>query len=308
MSPNQPGNRVRSISNPGGPRHTSPDDLTLYAMQLLPAEESAVVARHLETCAECRSELARIHGDLAAYALTADLETPPALSRERLIEQVAREKKVVFSVAPKRPASQAPAPQAPAQPAQIADFGRTPTFGSTARPSSGPGRSVLAWSGWAVAASLAVALGFLYGDRSSLRENLTAQAGQIQRLNTDAAASHQLMDALTDPRAVRVTLTAKPLPRRGPMGGVTYNPTKGSLVFLASDLDPLKLYKTYELWIIPTTGAPIPAGTFHPDDHGNASVIMPDLPKDVAAKAFGVTIENDGGAKTPTMPIIMAGS
>jgi len=292
-------------------------------MQLLSAEESATVTRHLETRDECRSELARIHGDLAAYALTVDLETPPALSRERLVEQVAREKKVVFSIAPKRPAPQAPArqapapqapaPQAPAQPAppvplaQIADFGRTPTFGSTARPSR-PGRSVLAWSGWAVAASLAVALGFLYGDRSSLRETLTAQAGQIQRLNTDAAASHQLMDALTDPRAVRVTLTAKPLPRRGPMGGVTYNPTKGSLVFLASDLDPLKLYKTYELWIIPTTGAPIPAGTFHPDDHGNASVIMPDLPKDVAAKAFGVTIENDGGAKTPTMPIIMAGS
>ena len=62
--------------------------------------------------------------------------------------------------------------------------------------------------------------------------------------------------------------------------------------------------------MIPADGsyAPIPAGTFHPDDRGNASVITPDLPKGVPAKAFGVTIEPDGGSQTPTLPIIMAGS
>ena len=37
-------------------------------------------------------------------------------------------------------------------------------------------------------------------------------------------------------------------------------------------------------------------------------VILPDLPKGVPAKSFGVTIEDSGGAQTPTMPIIMAGS
>ena len=117
------------------------------------------------------------------------------------------------------------------------------------------------------------------------------------------------MDAITDPRAVRVSLSAKPLPKATPVGGVTYNPDKGTLVFLASNLNPLQTYKTYELWVIPASGgAPIPAGTFHPDDQGNASVIMPDLPKGIPAKAFGVTIEADGGSPTPTSPIIMAGS
>ena len=117
------------------------------------------------------------------------------------------------------------------------------------------------------------------------------------------------MDALTDPKAIRVTLTTKPQPKAAPIGGVTYNPEKGTLVFLASDLDPLQTYKTYELWVIPADGtAPIPAGTFHPDDQRNASVIMPDLPKGVSAKAFGVTIEEEGGAQTPTPPIIMSGS
>jgi anti-sigma-K factor RskA len=151
-----------------------------------------------------------------------------------------------------------------------------------------------------------VAASFVYKDRDALRGTLSAQAGEVARLTADAAQAHQLMDALTDPKAVRVTLTAKPTPHV-PIGRATYNADKGSLIFLASNLDPLQAEKVYELWLIPTEGAPIPAGTFHPDDQGNASVIMPELPKGVAAKGFGITIEDEGGSKTPTLPIVLAG-
>jgi len=287
-------------ANPGGPRHPQPDDLALYAMQLLSPEEAAVIANHLPQCAECRDELARILGDLAAYTLTVDLEAPPELARQRLLKQVAREKKVVAAAQP----------QSAPQPA-LASFGRS---GSVLSMEDAParrsaGRAIAVWSGWAVAAALAVAVTFFYRDRKTMRDNLVVEDGVIQRLNADAAASHQLMDALTDPRAVRVTLTTKSLARSGPVGGVTYNADKGSLVFLASELDPLQPYKTYQLWIIPQAGgAPVPAGTFHPDDQGNASVVLPDLPRGIPAKAFGVTIEDDGGSQTPTLPIIMAGS
>ena len=90
---------------------------------------------------------------------------------------------------------------------------------------------------------------------------------------------------------------------------MTYVANKGTLIFLASNLEPLQPAKTYELWLIPAAAGqnPIPAGTFHPDEHGNASVIMPPLPKGVEAKAFGVTVEDEGGATTPTMPIILVG-
>jgi anti-sigma-K factor RskA len=94
-----------------------------------------------------------------------------------------------------------------------------------------------------------------------------------------------------------------------PQGRVTYVADKGALILLASNLEPLAAYKTYELWLIPADGRdPIPAGTFHPDTRGNASVILPPLPKGIEAKAFGVTIEDDGGSQTPTMPIVLAGS
>jgi len=306
MSPNQPGDQPNNqrafLVDPSGPRHIDPEDLTLYAMQLLNADEAATIAGHVDHCEECRAELARIYSDLAAAALNVDLEMPPAAARQRLIQQVAREKKIV--TAP-------PAQTQPQAPRPIAAFGRAGSVFAEdpAQPRRSAGRSILAWSGWAVAACLAVAAGLVYGDRSALRDALNSQDAQLQRLTVTAASSHQLLDALTDPRAVRVTLTTKPLPKTGPVGGVTYNPEKGALIFLASDLDPLQALKTYELWVIPADGsAPIPAGTFHPDDQGNASVIMPDLPKGIAAKAFGVTIEVEGGAQTPTLPIIMAGS
>jgi anti-sigma-K factor RskA len=52
----------------------------------------------------------------------------------------------------------------------------------------------------------------------------------------------------------------------------------------------------------------MPAGTFRPDERGFASVVLPELPKGVAAKAFGVTVEDAGGSLTPTAPVIMRGA
>ena len=65
---------------------------------------------------------------------------------------------------------------------------------------------------------------------------------------------------------------------------------------------------SYELWLIPTSGAPIPAGVFKPDAHGSATVINPPLPAGVEAKAFAMTIEPEQGSSTPTMPIVMMGA
>ena len=136
-------------------------------------------------------------------------------------------------------------------------------------------------------------------------------ASQMDRISSDAAAAKQVMEAMTDPAAKHVTMTMAPATPAPPVpqGRITYVAERGTLVFLASNMEPLGTYKTYELWLIPADGRdPIPAGTFHPDDRGNASVILPPLPKGIEAKAFGVTVEDEGGSQTPTMPIIMAGS
>lgn len=293
--------------------HYEPADLALFAMQLLPRDEYSSMVEHVANCTYCRQELAHLQGDLATYAHTVEVHSPPALTRERLLHQVAREKKV-----------------APIERVEPVDAPATayPTRGQSYRTGMGGGRDlveedapkprlistlfmrVFPWIGWAAAAGFAVAAGSLYHEREAQRARLAAQAGVIDRLSADAAGARQLLDTITDPSSKQVTLSRASAPAAPePLGRTIYVPDKGALIFLASDLEPLEQYKTYELWLIPGDGRdPIPAGTFHPDTRGNASVILPPLPKGIGAKAFGVTIEDEGGSQTPTMPIVLAGS
>jgi hypothetical protein len=309
-------------------RRITSEDLALFAMQLLSEEETAEVAAYLEQSAEARQELAEIQGDLATYALTADMHSPPVQARERLMRQVGREKKPIPIDPPVVPeARAAEAGTAGRTSSNVADAtargdgssnegqpnGRGLRSGDYLteddRPKRGVASKVLPWIGWAVAAGLAVAMGDLYHGREALRGTVTTQASQIDHLTADAAAARQVLDTMTDSSAMRVTLTTKGVTAPLPTGRATYVASKGTLIFLASNLAPLQPAKTYELWLIPAGEGqnPIPAGTFHPDARGNASVIMPPLPKGIEAKAFGVTVEDEGGSTTPTQPIILAG-
>jgi anti-sigma-K factor RskA len=301
-------------------RRITSEDLALFAMQLLSEEERAEVAAYVAQSAEARKELAEIQGDLATYALTAEMHAAPVQARERLMRQVAREKKTIPIDLPPIPDARAVEAGTAAQAGSaVADTttseGKSSALGlggylnEDVQPKRGVAGKVLAWTGWAVAAGLAITAGNIYRGREALRGTVTTQASQIDHLTADAAAARQVLETMTDSSAMRVTLTTKGVTAPLPTGRATYVASKGTLIFLASNLAPLQPAKTYELWLIPAGEGqnPIPAGTFHPDARGNASVIMPPLPKGVEAKAFGVTVEDEGGSATPTQPIILAG-
>lgn len=317
------------------------DDLALYAMQLLSNDERAYMNNLIELSPELRRELAETQGDLAIYATTAETHSPPALARERLLTQIGRERKVRSIDRTQDVRTQdAQTQDASTQDASTQDiagrsaaaYGAGPgaagaedgrhNFGQSSRTSkddlprttSSFGR-IIPWLGWAVAAGLAVTTGNFYHESQATREEnhaareaMARDHAEFARLSLDAAAARQLMDTLKDPTATRVTLTrSKDAPQ--PQGKVTYVANKGALLFVASNFEPLDTRKVYELWLIPTNGqAPVPAGTFHPDARGNASIVLPQLPSGLQAKAFGITVENEGGAQTPTMPIILSGA
>lgn len=279
-------------------RHIERDDLALFAMQLLSPEETQAAAAHIKECPECRHSLAEIQGDLALYAHTVDLQAPSAQLRERLMSQVAAEKKA------------APVEESAAEPElPNRSYAGEHTFltEEPTRKRSVAGM-IFPWLGWALAACLLVISGKLYFQRETMIGTVDEQKSQIAQLTTDATLARQVMDTITDPTAMHVTLTKAP-GAAVTQGRATYVANKGMLIFQANNMEPLPPDKVYELWLIPASGSdPIPAGTFHPDEDGNASVIIPPLPKGVAAKAFGVTIENAGGSQKPTLPIIMAGT
>jgi anti-sigma-K factor RskA len=304
-------------------RQIDPEDLLLYAMQLLSPEEAAAVELHLKHNPQLREELARVQGDLATYAYTAEMHSPPAQARTRFVNRVSRERKPVPMLRPIMPPLQLP--QAAPQPVQAAPeeaADATASIGAYQRSSGGAQlfsfehevekRSmisrVMPWVGWAAAAALAVSTVQLYHQGEDLRSEIALDKSQIDQVNAEAASDRAIKDALNDQGAMKVALR-KPLAPVTPTGRTTYSAERGVLIFTATGLDPIDTFKVYELWIIPANGgAPIPAGTFHPDAQGYANFALTNLPKGVEAKAFGITVEGQGGAKTPTMPILMLGS
>jgi hypothetical protein len=167
----------------------------------------------------------------------------------------------------------------------------------------------LPWVGWALAAGLLLPAVTFYQDREHLKSTVESDQRQLAQAKVQAELMDTMLGTARDPQAVHARLTSTGMPPP-PQGRASYVAEKGALVFVASNLQPIDQYKTYELWVIPKGDGqdPIPAGTFKPDARGNASVMMPTLPKGVEAKAFAVTIEDDGGSKVPTAPIILQGA
>jgi anti-sigma-K factor RskA len=268
--------------------HISQEDLTLYAMQALTPEESRQVQAHLDVCAECRAELASIFADVALIGLSAEQQEMPSGARQRLMARAAN-----------TPQATAPAPAAPASATPLSSRSHATVPARTG--------SRFGWVGWlAAAATLAIAA-YLGNHNFQLQQQINQDKGEIAQLSAQAQRAQELMDTLTSPDAQQVTLTESKQSAQ-PSGHAVYLQKSGTLVFVASHLRPVAADKTYELWLIPADGkAPIPAGLFRPDAKGSGSVVLPNLPAGVAAKAFGVTIEDAQGATTPTLPIVLAG-
>jgi len=286
------------------PKQISQDDLVLFALQDLTPAEAAEVLVHLEHSETARAELAQIQGDLAMLALTSDLQSPPAQARERLLNRVAKEKKVLPM---ERPAAAETTPISTStseEPVLGAHRGRLLQMGEETAPR--PSRMGFAgWAGWAIAAGLLAGVGFEYHQQQTLKADLYSATAKLTHEHEQAARAEAVMQVLNGGGAMQVALQVPPAggtvePPR-PEGHAAYIANSGSLVFVGEHLAPLEAYKTYELWVIPVGGNPVPAGLFKPDQQGFASVVLPELPKGVAAKTFGVTIEEDGGVAQPTM-------
>ena len=258
-------------------RHIPQDDLALHAMQALSPEESALLRAHLEACAECRAELAQLSGDLALVAMSVEQHELPLGARERFLNSIAA-----------------------VQPARSGQHTRVVPIDKARKP------LLTGWMPWALAAALAVAAVGLEMQVRSLRQQVRTQSSLLDAQSAANARAHEVMDLLSSPHAQHVMLTATP--HHDPMARVAYMPSKGTLIMQASNCTMPPQGKMYELWIIPMEGKPMPAGMFKPDATGVASVVLPKIPKGVQAKAFGITLEDEQGASTPTMPILISGA
>jgi len=257
------------------------DDLPLYAVDALSGEESERLQRHLAECPACRKELSSLNEAASQIALAVEPAAPPAHFREQLMACLDEQR----------------------SPAVVTNEGRR-------RVSGHPRERRSAWFWVPAFATLVFALAFVAVWRQNRR--LDEETRDLSaRLATSREAldrASELIHALTAPDAQHVSLVAAGAKVQLEAKAV-YSSRQRSLVLLADHLNPLPAHKIYELWLLPANGSkPLAAGTFRPDERGSVALVLLQLGDGAAAKGFAVTVEDEPGSATPTMPIVLSGT
>jgi anti-sigma-K factor RskA len=222
---------------------------------------------------------------------------------------------------PARPQSTAVArPERPAQPGRMAQPARR----------SGWLEQIVAWGrsrGWFAlglvgTAAAALVLGILLRQASANVDELRRQVQDLEQRVADIQAENsalevenlQLQSELETRQnqlaslagATQLVALGGTEAAPGASGTLYVRDGEGTLVL--SNLEPLSAEQIYQLWLIPTDGAPpIPAGLL---DHGGEplATITLDLPATLdGIAAVGISIEPPGGSATPTGPIVLLG-
>jgi anti-sigma-K factor RskA len=257
------------------------EDQALYALNELAGSERQEFEQHLETCASCRREVQALRGDLGLLGLSTSGAMPPERSKERLMRAIAAEPRGLS--------------------APMAEQVRRRGFG-------------WAWVPTLAAVALLLLAGALKLDNARLEEDLASLTSlhhntstQLAQTTSQLAQDEERLHLLSAPDAVQVSLNPQAEARK-PHATAIYSPSQKRMLLVASNLAPVPAGKAYELWIIPAQGAPINAGMFKPDEHGNAVMMDHPMPEGVVAKAFAVTLEPEAGSDKPTSPILIVGA
>ncbi len=260
-----------------------PEDFDLYALGALDASERQALESHVASCAECAAQLAEARGRIALLAFAAPRTEPSPGVKERLMRQIV-----------------ATAEGPDGTRARIQPDERDATDGIFAR-----------W--WAVllpvAGAFALATILLWLHNEQLTRQLADLRNTIQRQQHELAETRHQADLMAARETQVVPLWAGKgaAPAGHPEGHarVLYNAREGMMTY-DGWLPAAPPNMSYQVWLVPMSGAPISAGVFNPKN-GEMSHMMMKLPEGVTAKEFAVTLEPAGGMPHPTGPMILVG-
>lgn len=270
--------------------------LAAEALGALDGAEADAVRAHLETCAECRAELASLRQASSSLAFAAPRVPMDAARsaglRARLVARAAAD---AGGAPPAAAAADPPAPVAAAP-------GVIPI--SRVRDRAG-------FSGGWLAAAAAVLLivgayaARLQGRYGALREQYASLSDERDQLVRGLARRDSTLGELSGP-GVRVIELASTR-QRAPSGRMFWNPATARWTFFAHSLPALREGRDYQLWLI-TPAGPVSAGVFKPTPEGHAQVEATySLPRD-QLRAIAVTEEPAGGLPAPSSAPLIAGA
>ena len=259
-------------------QHANPEDFELYALGALDGEEKQALEAHLRTCGQCQQELAQARVRTSLLGLTAAPIAPPPAVRSALMDRIH---------------GKASMPSVQTIPEQL----RKKRWGL---------RFSLTFA--ATTAILAIGIYFLgKDDRQQQQENRSLQAqllaAQSEALR-DAASLHAYADVIAAPDTISVTLQQQAGGTPG-QAHVLYNARMGLVVY-SGQISPPPAGKSYQLWLVPSSGAPVNAGLVAANQQNGA--LIAHFEAGLGAKAFAVTLEPGGGSPQPTGPKVLVGA
>ncbi len=250
--------------------HANPEDLDLYALGALDGEDKQALEAHMASCAACRRQLATARQRTALIGLSAPPLAPPPGLKNALLQQA-------------RAARPAGASRPALKPAGKIRWGLRFSLG------------------FALASALLAFAAFEFA-RQDLERGRRIEQLQAQ-VDSDAAALQAMGQITGAPDSAEIALLEQP---GGPPGQarVVYNARMGMGIY-SGQIAPAPAGKTYQLWLVPASGAPVSAGLVDANQQNGAVVMR--LAPGVAAKAFAVTLEPLGGMPQPTGPKVLVG-
>lgn len=149
-----------------------------------------------------------------------------------------------------------------------------------------------------LAAACLALIVFSVASRTAMRE-MQAQFAALTQERDQLRSALQILSR-PETRAVEFGRT-----ENVPHGRVLVN-RNGGFVFVGSQLPQLQSNQTFELWLVPASGAaPEPAGLFRPDSAGDSVHVSSAAVDARTTKALAVSVEPSQGSSAPTTKPIL---
>jgi len=269
-----------------------------FVLGILDETETRQFAQHLATgCQECRLAVQNAKQVASLLPYTAPQNEPPPELKQRLLEAIAKESKIL-TMQPIAGKNEAPA----TGPATIRSMPQRTFFQRV--------RGTLAWA----AVFLLFAVGYSYFlQRALIRQlqtELAERNAETKLLQFELERQKTVIERIKKSSATRLLLVELKGTEVNPSGSikVLLDPQTAGGSFIAYDLPPLAGEHDYQLWFL-KDGKPFDAGVFAVDEKGEFIGEVQHLPETLAGiSAFAITREPKGGSPTPTMPIYWVGA
>jgi anti-sigma-K factor RskA len=129
---------------------------------------------------------------------------------------------------------------------------------------------------------------------------------RLQSQLQDAAAYRDGVVAVFDTAAAPGgRLAVLTTPADGSAAGIAALGADGRVALALRNLDPTTGGEVYQAWLIGSTGAPVPVGSFSVGESGSGILSATAAATDV--QVIALTREPGPGATTPTLPILVQG-